>query len=396
MQWRVGAIGALCLSASLAVVGTAVPSAALADPLILGTALPDTGPLKAYGPATQAAVALAVGDANAEGGVLGSTIMLSPGDSGHTGSGVFAATLNRLAGEGVQAVIGPMSSDLVLQNADAVRGRTLVSPATTNPALAGLISQVTPASTLEGVMLAKLADERDVRRLVAVAPRSQREVAEAAADAAELRGMQAVVVLYSRSQSASKIAAKIRRSASDGLMLATDDKTNSIVQALIKRGMPANVLLTTWAAKSVNPKKIKKGALRGAITIEYDLIVPRSLKRSIGRIAPEATTTAYSPQAYDAAAITILAAEQSGQFLGEITPAGIRAALASVTSGGISCTTLRRCLTLAQQGRDIAYVGYTGPLDLNDEGQPEGARYIMRTYGANNVVRDSTRAVRLP
>ncbi|MEK9809225.1 MAG: ABC transporter substrate-binding protein, partial [Candidatus Nanopelagicales bacterium] len=239
MQWRVGAIGALCLSASLAVVGTAVPSAALADPLILGTALPDTGPLKAYGPATQAAVALAVGDANAEGGVLGSTIMLSPGDSGHTGSGVFAATLNRLAGEGVQAVIGPMSSDLVLQNADAVRGRTLVSPATTNPALAGLISQVTPASTLEGVMLAKLADERDVRRLVAVAPRSQREVAEAAADAAELRGMQAVVVLYSRSQSASKIAAKIRRSASDGLMLATYDKTNSIVQALIKRGMPA-------------------------------------------------------------------------------------------------------------------------------------------------------------
>ncbi len=402
MRWQATGIVGVCLSAALALVTAPsasgmIPSPRVdAGPLILGTALPNTGALKAYGPATQAAVSLAVKDANDVGGVLGQQITLIPGDSGHTDSGVFAATLNRLTEEGAHAVIGPMSSDLVLENLDAVAGRTLVSPATTNPALAGLISQVTPASPLEGVMLAKLANERDVRRLVAVAPRAQREVAEAAADAAELRGMQAVVVLYSQRQSASKIAAKVSRSASDGLMLATDGKTNAIVQALITRGMPANVLLTSWATKAVNPKKIKKGALRGAITIEYDLAVPRTLKRSIGRLAPEAPTTAYSPQAYDAAAITILAAEQSGRFLGEITPAGIRAALPSVTSGGISCTTLRRCLTLAQQGRDIAYVGYSGPLHLNDEGQPEGARYLMRTYGADNKVRDSTRAVRLP
>ncbi len=408
MRWRIVWIGALCLSASLTVLGT-VPATAAPAPsvdagpradgdqvLTLGTALPDTGALKAYGPATQAAVRLAVDDANAAGGVLGERIVLLPGDSGHTDSDVFARTLDRLSGRGAQALIGPMSSDVVLDNVDAVLGRTLVSPATTNPDVAGLVAHVAPTTTLEGVMLTKIADERDVRRIVAVAPRSLSEVADAAADAAELRGMQAVVILYSQRQSPSKIAAKIRRSASDGLLLATDTKTSAIVQALITRGMPSNVLLTSWAANEINPKKIKKGALQGAVTVSYDLAVPRSLKKRVLRIVPDASQLAYSPQAYDAAAISILAAEQSGRFLGAITPDGIRAALPSVTAGGISCTTLKRCLELARQGRDIAYVGYTGPLDLNDEGEPEASRYLMRTFGKDNKLRDSTRAVRLP
>lgn len=364
--------------------------------LVLGTALPDTGALKAYGPATQAAVLLAVRDANQAGGVLDTDVELLPGDSGHTGSTVFDRTLTRLSDSGAQAIIGPMSSTLALDNLAAVAARTVVSPATTSPELNGVLTHVTPTTTLEGVMLAKLADERDVRRLVAVAPRAQADVAEAAADEAERRGMQAIVVLYSQRQSAGSIAAKIRRSASDGLMLATDGKTNAIVQSLLTRGMPANVLLTSWAAEAVNPKQLKKGALQGAATINYDLAVPRSLKKRVLAIAPKANQLAYSPQAYDAAAITILAAEQSGRFLGTVTADGIRSALPSVTSGGTSCTTLSRCLTLARLGRDIAYVGYTGPLDLTDGGEPQGARYLMSTYGKDNTLRGSTRAVRLP
>ncbi len=391
-----GLVGGIATGTPPATAQIPRPTADTGATLTLGTALPDTGALRDYGPATQAAVLLAVREANSAGGVLGSPITLLPGDSGHTGSDIFAKTLQRLSTAGAQAVIGPMSSSLVLDNIDAVLGQTLISPATTSPDLAGLLAHVPPATTLEGPMLAKLADERDVRRLVAVAPRSMRGAAEDAADAAELRGMQAVVVLYSKRQSASKIAAKVRRSASDGLLLATDGKTSAIVQALIKRGMPANVLLTSWATEAVDPKKIKKGALTGAVTVSYDLAVPRSLKKRVLAIAPDAPRVDYSPQAFDAAAIAILAAEQSGRFLGAVTPDGIRAALPSVTSGGISCTTLTRCLTLAQAGRDIAYLGYTGPLDLNDVGEPQGARYLMRTFGKDNKVRDATRAVRLP
>jgi len=391
-----GLVGGIATGTPPATAQIPRPTADTGATLTLGTALPDTGALRDYGPATQAAVLLAVREANSAGGVLGSPITLLPGDSGHTGSDIFAKTLQRLSTAGAQAVIGPMSSSLVLDNIDAVLGQTLISPATTSPDLAGLLAHVPPATTLEGPMLAKLADERDVRRLVAVAPRSMRGAAEDAADAAELRGMQAVVVLYSKRQSASKIAAKVRRSASDGLLLATDGKTSAIVQALIKRGMPANVLLTSWATEAVDPKTIKKGALTGAVTVSYDLAVPRSLKKRVLAIAPDAPRVDYSPQAFDAAAIAILAAEQSGRFLGAVTPDGIRAALPSVTSGGISCTTLTRCLTLAQAGRDIAYLGYTGPLDLNDVGEPQGARYLMRTFGKDNKVRDATRAVRLP
>lgn len=370
------------------------PTNALA--LTLGTALPDSGPLSSYGPATQAAVLLAVEDANRAGGVLGQPVTLVPADSGHTGSNVFARTLATLSDQGAQAIVGPMSSELVLDNLDAVLGRALVSPAVSSPLLDGVLSHVSPTTTLEGAMLAKLASQADVRRVVIVASRAERAVAEVAADEAESRGMRADIVLYSSRQSATKVAAKIYRTASDGLILAGDGKTTAIVRQLLSRGMPGTVLLTSWTAKAITPRQLPPRALEGALTVEYDLAVPRSLKKRLAVVAPDAKQLAYSPQAYDSAAIAILAAEQSGRFLGEVTVEGVRSALPSVTSGGVACTTLQRCLDLLGQGKDIAYVGLTGPVDLTDGGEPQAARYLSRTFDKSNKPGKSTRAVRFP
>ena len=362
--------------------------------LTLGTTLPDTGSLKAYGPATQAAVQLAVGDANAAGGVLGTDVGLVVGDSGGTGSRTFVRTLSSMPQ--AQAIIGPLSSGLVLDNIDAVSGRTLISPAAVSPQLSGVVARTVPAEPLAGAMLATLAQQRGALRLVVVGPRDQRALLDAAVDrAGELR-LAAVAVSYTKRQSAANVATRIVRTSADAMVLASGADTTAILRELIRRGMPARVFLAPSAAAGVQPRDLRKGTLDGAQTIELDLRVPRSLASRLKQIVPTAPETAYSAQAYDAAAIAILAAEASGRLIGEITSDGVRAALPSVTSVGQSCEGLAKCLRLLRRGVDIDYVGYAGPYDLDAAGDPGAARYLVRTYGSSNRPGSAARPVNYP
>ena len=214
--------------------------------LVLGTVLPDTGSLASYGPATQAAVRLAVEDANAAGGVLGTNVILRPGDSGGAGSRTFARTLAGMPE--AQAVIGPLSSPLVLDNLGAVAGRTLVSPATTSARLTGVLARTVPAEPLNGAMLATLARQSGAVRLVVVGPRDQQSLIDAALDRAADLGLESTSVVFSKRQSAANIATRIVRTSADAILLASGAETTPILRELLPRGMPALVLLTPAAA----------------------------------------------------------------------------------------------------------------------------------------------------
>lgn len=401
---RTVAIALACGTAMLAVPPSAAqvrPDAQPADvqirattSLTLGTALPDTGGLSAYGPATQAAVGFAVADANSVGGVMGADVTLIAGDSGGTGSRTFARTLAAMPE--AQAIVGPLSSALVLDNLDAVDGRTIISPAAVSAGLSGVIARTVPAEPLAGAMLATLAKQRGALRLAVVGPRSQEDLVDAALDRSADVQLAAVSVVYPKRQQAAKIAKRIARTSADAMLLASGAETTDILQELIRRGMPARIFLAPVAADSVDPRQLRRGTLDGAQAVELDLRVPRSLQRRLAVTVPDAPQTAYAAQAYDAAAIAILAAEASGILLGEITAEGIRTALPSVTSVGEPCKTLVRCLRLLRSGADIDYVGYAGPYDLDTAGDPEAARYLVRTYGAGNRPGSTARPVAYP
>jgi len=362
--------------------------------LTLGTSLPDTGSLKAYGPATQAAVRLAVQDANAAGGVMGRPVTLRAGDSGGTGNSTFARTLAGMSD--AQAIIGPLSSTLVLDNLGAVSGRTLISPAAVSPQLTDVLARTVPAEPLAGAMLATLAKQRGALRLVVVGPREQRQLIGVALDRAGDLRLAATSVSYTPQQSAANIATRIVRASADAMVLASGTDTTAILRELIRRGMPALVLLTPSAADGVQPRGLRRGTLDGAQTISLDLRVPRALASRIAMIAPGAAETAYSAQAYDAAAIAILAAEASGRLTGAVTAEGIRSALGAVTSVGRPCDSVATCLRLVRRGADIDYVGYVGPYALDAAGDPGAARYLVRTYGATNKPGTAARPVNYP
>jgi hypothetical protein len=180
------------------------------------------------------------------------------------------------------------------------------------------------------------------------------------------------------------------------MVLASGAETTAILRELIRRGMPAIVLLSSSAAAGVQSRDLARGTLEGAQTVELDLLVPRGLAARIRASAPGASEMAYAAQAYDAAAIAVLAAEASGRLTGTITAAGVRAMLPSVTSLGTPCDALARCLRLLRRGMDIDYVGYVGPYALDVAGDPAAARYLARTYGATNRPGSAARPVAYP
>lgn len=399
-----GGVLALCVMASALPAAMAAPAdqfsvsaanAPRADALVLGTLLPDSGALADYGPATQAAVSLAVADANDAGGVDGSRVTLLRGDSGDTPS-ALAATVARLRAQGVSAVIGPLSSPLLLDSLASLEGLPVISPATTSPLLSGLIARIAPSDALQGAALVKLAAQSRVSRLVIVAPRNSAAIAQYARAQAVSLGMSATVVGYADNARASDIADDAARVHADGLLLVTGAETTGVVRELVRRGLPGTVLLTASAGASIDPAALPRGTLRGARVTGPDLRVPRALADRVRSLAPKARQLAYAAQAYDAAAVAILAAEQSSRFLGELTPAGIRAAIPSVTTGGTPCDSLATCLRQARAGTDIDYVGLSGPVDLGEGGDPTVAAYAVRIMGPGNAPGTRVRYVSVP
>ena len=77
----------------------------------------------------------------------------------------------------------------------------------------------------------------------------------------------------------------------------------------------------------------------------------------------------FAVQFYDAALLVMLAAEAS-----DGTGVGIRDAMQAVSSGGTKCS-LTDCLELAADGEDIDYVGATGEIEFDSNGDPSGAFY---------------------
>lgn len=131
--------------------------------LKIGSVLPETGNLAFLGPPEFAGVEYAIAEINEAGGVLGNPVEYSQGDSGATGDGVGPATVTRLLGENVDAMIGAASSGTTFTIIDDIVGAgvTMFSPANTAVDLAtyedfGLYFRNAPNDAMQGAIVADL------------------------------------------------------------------------------------------------------------------------------------------------------------------------------------------------------------------------------------------------
>lgn len=131
--------------------------------LKIGSLLPETGSLAFLGPPEFAGVEYAIDILNKAGGVLGKPIEYVQGDSGDTTTDTASVTVDRLLGEGVDAIIGAASSSVTLTVIDKITAAGVIqfSPANTSLKLStypdkGLYFRVAPPDDLQGSVLAEL------------------------------------------------------------------------------------------------------------------------------------------------------------------------------------------------------------------------------------------------
>ncbi len=136
-------------------------------PLKIGVLVAFTGDLADFGPAQENAANLAAQEINAAGGVGGQPIEIVTGDTATDPSQGATEATRLVEVEGVDAIVGALSSGVTLQIAESVTGPSNVlqiSPASTSPALSAatdndFLFRTTISDAAQGVILADLAEE---------------------------------------------------------------------------------------------------------------------------------------------------------------------------------------------------------------------------------------------
>jgi branched-chain amino acid transport system substrate-binding protein len=363
--------------------------------LALGTLLPQTGSLAFLGPPEFAGVNLAVEDINAAGGVLGEQVTVTHTDSGDTSTDIASQSVDRLLGEGVDAIIGAASSGVTSTVIDAVTQSDTVmfSPANTSPDFTdypdnGLYFRTAPSDVLQGRVMGDLVISDGYANVGIMA--LQDPYGEGLAENVQIsveEGGGAVAgepIIYD--PNAANYTTEVTDMASrnpDAIVLIGFAETLTMIPELINQG--------------IGPQDVPLYFVDGNLSNYGDQLPPGTLDGNKGTL-PGAETTAdfqarllevdpalgdfsYAPESYDAAILIALAAVAAEDDGGP----SIGARLVDISKEGEKCTTFEECVGLLEDGEDIDYDGASGPVEFSDVGDPTQATIGIYQYGPDNT-----------
>jgi branched-chain amino acid transport system substrate-binding protein len=153
--------------------GTPAATPAAGGPLKIGMLFDYTGSLAEFGPNMETGAQLAVKQINAAGGVLGQDIQLIKADSGTNPQVAVEAATRLINVEGVQAIVGSLSSGVTIAVAEGVAVPNkviMISPASTSPGLTAVedddfLYRTVLSDAAQGVVLADWAIEQGYKKV---------------------------------------------------------------------------------------------------------------------------------------------------------------------------------------------------------------------------------------
>ena len=368
------------------------------DPLVLASLMPLSGDLASLGPGIALGAALAVEQINAAGGINGQPVQLIEGDSGCSGE-VALTSLNDAIAQGAQGVMGAACSSATLALLSSVieANVALVSPSSTSPQLTtvekgGMFSRTAPSDAFQGVVLAAelIKDGIETISIISRADSYGRGLANATLEAFEAQGGSVANVVY-HAADASEFSAEVTavgKGNPDAIVaiLFPDTTGCPIVQGAFEQGLTDIPWYFTDGVKdSATLIECSQGALEGFKGVAPGASESAALE-SFKALYSAATngeneTFIFAPQAYDAAMLMILSAIANGTD-GKSIAGGMIAA----SGGGTPCIGAE-CIELALAGEDFDYVGASGPIDLDANGDPTAGTYdIYQIQGSDYVV----------
>jgi branched-chain amino acid transport system substrate-binding protein len=387
----------LLASAAAAVMSTA----AFAEEVKIGIIVGFTGPIESLaGPMAQGAE-LAMKEVTDAGALLGGmTVTPVRADSTCIDSAAAQSAAERLiTSDGIAAIMGADCSGVttaILNNVAIPNGIVMISPSATSPALStmednGLFFRTSPSDAREGQVLAELMTEKGVKSIAMTYTNNDygKGLADSIQSSFEAIGGK-VTINIPHEDGKADYSAEVGSLASAGgdiLVVAgyLDQGGKGIIQASLDSGayekfvLPGGMIGDSLPAAIGAPLNGSYGVIAG--TDSPGAAVMKEMAAAAGFDG----TSPYTPEAYDAAALIMLAMQAAGStnsadFKGKIFD------VANAPGEKIFPGELAKALKILADGGDIDYVGASA-VELVGAGESAGNyREILVDGEANTTV----------
>ncbi len=378
--------------------------------LTVGALIPQTGDLSIFAPAGEKAAKLAVEQANAALKSAGSSaeVTLTVGDT-ETKPQATVQAANKLASDGASCFAGAWASADTIPAGQSVAAKQqipLISPASTSPEITdlpddGYVFRTAPSDALQGQVLADAVGETfGTDATISVAARNDaygEGIATQFSEAYTANGgsVNGPVLYDPEASSYDSEAAEIVANKPDGYVIIDfEDPYGKVGAALVRTGeFDATKLYTAdGLAFDKIPDTIPSDALDGAngtrpATPEgSDVASAFNTLYADSSLSPKERNT-FDAQNFDAVSLCVLAAVAAGSSDGADIQAQIQD-VASAPGDKYDYTNMADAITALQNGDDIDFDGVSGPLDLDDNGDPTVATYEVFNYDGGKLVVD--------
>lgn len=349
--------------------------------LVIGEVMPETGSLSFLVSPMIEGVDLAIEDIAAAGG----NVRLLTGDTA-TDPDVAPEAVNRLLGEGAHVIVGAASSGVSQSFIQTLYDAQIpqCSPSNTSPSFstqenAAFYFRTVPPDEAVSPILASIV-AADGATNVAIPARADdwgNALSGLLAENFAKLGVGAQIISYDEdATSYDATVAAIEGMGADAVVLVTFSEGAQIIRGMLEVGIPPGAMYGSDGiydrrlAETVDPSN--PNVLDGFVAVTAgggDEFSERLVERTGGDVA-------YGGQSYDCVVVLALAWLAAGSTSG---PAIIEQ-VPAVTRGGQKCFSYRECAGLIAEGADIDYDGVSGPLELDDVGDPTFGRYLIAEF----------------
>ncbi len=370
------------------------------ESISIGVILGFTGPLESLAPGMAMGAEMAIAEVSDSGLLLdGTTVSAVRGDSTCIDSSAANAAAERLiTSDGVSGIVGADCSGVttsILTNVALPNGMVMISPSATSPALStiednGLFFRTAPSDARQGVVMSEIIMGRGIDTVAVTYTNNDYGLGLADSFQAAFTEMGGTVTLVAahedgRADYSAEVGA-LASAGGDALVVAgyVDQGGSGIVQAALDTGafdtfvfpdgMVSQALVDNFGADidgsfGQNPGTDSEGA---------------GLYQAMATEAGYDGTSPFSAEAYDAAALILLAMQAAGST----TPADYAAEVMNVANAPgeqILPGDLARGLELIAAGEDVDYVGASA-VELIGAGESAGNYREIEIDGGSLIV----------
>lgn len=371
MGWTAGALGL-----------GAFPAWAKDHQVTIGTLVPMTGALAAFGPHLSNASELAKDHINQAGGPLGKELKLAQRDSQTDPTGAVDAATKLVTIDKVPAIVGGFSSAVTLAAARPVIDNqvVMICTAATSPQVTFLddndfIFRATIANDAKGVAQAKVAFANGIKKISCIYVNNAYGLALAEHFEAELKRLGGSVpasVPYDKGRPsyASEIEKATKGDPEAVFLIGYVEDGITILRQMISLGFEGKLILGDGMKSDEVIQKVGAQYLEGAFGVAATSFSSDSrkffqdeYKKKFG----EAPKKPFMDGAYDATIAIALAIQRAGKATGPAIRDNLRA-VTNPAGEKVTPAELKKAFELLKNGKDIDYQGASGVFNFDKYG----------------------------